>query len=129
VDAALAKNAADPGGLLHGAKAMLRAKAGDREGAEREIASAIRIGKNFGHFHHTAYSIACAYSTLGDLDKAEQWIENAAADGFPNYALFEADPDLERLRTTPRFREFLVRLRHEWENIPGETQSETGPRR
>jgi TolB-like protein/DNA-binding winged helix-turn-helix (wHTH) protein len=122
LEAALAEDASDPGGNLYGARAMVRAKSGDRHGAQADVATAIRVGKGFGHFHHTAYSIAAVYSVLGDLDKAQEWIENAANDGFPCYALFQADPNLQRLRATPRFQAFVAKLRQEYEHIPGETE-------
>jgi TolB-like protein/Tfp pilus assembly protein PilF len=122
LEGALKESPKDPGGVLHSARAMLLARSGDRKGAEADIAQAIEIGKGFGHFHHTAYAIGAVYSVLGDLDKAQEWIENAAGDGFPNYTLFEADPNLERLRTTLRFRAFLTNLRRDWEHIPGETE-------
>lgn len=48
-------NVTDQGGVLHACRAMIRAKNGDRAGAEADIAEAIRVGRNFGHFHHTAY--------------------------------------------------------------------------
>ena len=120
VDEALNHNPADQGGVLHAARAMLRAKRGDRHGAEADIAEAVRVGKNFIHFHHTAYAIGAIYATLGEFDKAQEWIENAANDGFPNYAYFETDVHLDRLRSTPRFRAFLSKLRLEWEHIEGE---------
>jgi len=122
IDAALAENRTDQGGVVHAARAMLRAKRGDRKGAEADITEAIRVGKGFGHFHHTAYSIGAIYSILGDFDKAEEWIENAANDGFPNYSMFETDPHLVRLRATPRFQTFLAKLKQEWEHIPGELE-------
>ena len=103
VNAALKDNPVDQGGVLHAARAMLRAKRGDRRGAEADVAEAIRVGKNFVHFHHTAYTIGAIYATLGEFDKAQEWIENAANDGFPNYAFFETDVHLERLRATPAF--------------------------
>jgi len=120
IESALAANVTDQGGIVHSVRALLRATRGDRKGAEADIATAIRIGQGFGHFHHTAYSIGQVYSLLGDLDRAQEWIENAANDGFPCYALFETDPFLARLRGSPRFRSFLTRLRKEWEHIPGE---------
>jgi DNA-binding winged helix-turn-helix (wHTH) protein len=123
LEAALAEDTSDPGGNLYGARAMVRAKSGDRHGAESDVARAIRVGKGFGHFHHTAYSLAAVYSVLGDLDKAQEWIENASNDGFPCYTLFEADPNLQRLRATPRFQAFVAKLRREYEHIPGETES------
>jgi TolB-like protein/DNA-binding winged helix-turn-helix (wHTH) protein/Tfp pilus assembly protein PilF len=122
LDEALAETASDPGGNLYGARAMVRAKSGDRRGAETDITTAIQVGRGYGHFHHTAYSIAAVYSVLGDLDKAQEWIENAANDGFPCYTLFEADPNLQRLRATPRFQTFVAKLRLEYEHIPGETE-------
>jgi len=122
VESALKDNPADQGGLLHAARSMLRSKRGDRKGAEADIAEAIRVGKNFIHFHHTAYSIGAVYATLGEFDKAQEWIENAANDGFPNYAFFETDVHLASLRATPRFRAFLSKLRAEWEHIPGEPE-------
>jgi tetratricopeptide (TPR) repeat protein len=118
----LAENPADQGGVLHAARAMVRAKRGDRAGVEADIAEAIRVGKNFIHFHHTAYAIGAIYATLGDFDKAQEWIENAANDGFPNYSYFETDVQLNRLREVPRFRAFLTKLRADWEHIPGEPE-------
>jgi tetratricopeptide (TPR) repeat protein len=112
----------DTGGVLHSTRAVMKARSGDRKGAEADIDQAIKIGMGFGHFHHTAYSIVSAYSILGDFDKAQEWIEHAASDGFPNYALFAADPSLERLRTTSRFQSFLLKLRQDWEQIPGEIE-------
>ena len=122
VDQALAENVSDPGGTIYAARAMIRAKSGDRKGAEADIATAIRVGTGFGHFHHTAYSIAAVYSILGKLDQAEEWIENASNDGFPCYTLFEKDPNLERVRTLPRFVAFVAKLRQQYEHIPGETE-------
>jgi eukaryotic-like serine/threonine-protein kinase len=120
VDVALKNNPVDQGGLLHGVRAMLRAKRGDRQGAEADIAEAVRVGKGFLHFHHTAYSIGAVYATLGEFDKAQEWIEQAANTGFPNFVYFERDVHLARLRAIPHFRAFLQKLRFEWERIPGE---------
>jgi hypothetical protein len=99
---------------------MLRAKRGDRPGAEADVADAIRVGRNFLHFHHTAYAIGAVYTVLVDFDKAQEWVESAANDGFPNYPYFETDPHLAPLRAIPRFQAFLAKLRTEWEHIPGE---------
>ena len=121
LDGALKDNPVDQGGVLHSARAMLRARRGDRTGAEADIAEAVRVGRNFLHFHHTAYAIGAVYATLGEFDKAQDWIERAANDGFPNYAYFETDVHLSRLRATPRFAEFLSKLRMEWEHIEGES--------
>jgi tetratricopeptide (TPR) repeat protein len=117
IDAMLAKNRADQGGVMHATRALLRAKTGDRRGAEADIAAAIDAGRGFGHFHHTALTIGEVYAQLGDLERAQQWVENAANDGFPNYKFFEVDPHLAPLRATERFRRYLAQLRAEWEHI------------
>ena len=120
IEAMLAKNRADQGGVIHATRALLRAKTGDRRGAEADIAAAIDVGRGFGHFHHTALTIGEVYAQLGDLERAQQWVENAANDGFPNYSFFEVDPHLAPLRATERFRRYLAQLRAEWEHIGAE---------
>jgi non-specific serine/threonine protein kinase len=110
----------DQGGVLHACRAMIRAKRGDRRAAEADIATAVRVGSGYGHFHHTAYSIGAIYTMLGENDKAQEYIEQAARDGFPNFTFFETDPHLARLREVGKFQDFLKRLRREWERIPGE---------
>jgi len=62
--------------------------------------------------------IACAYSVLGDVAHAQEWMERTVADGFPCFTLFEVEPSLEHWRATPKGREFLVNLRREWEATP-----------
>lgn len=115
--AAALSGSLDQGGVIHATRALLRAKTGDRRGAEADIAAAIEAGKGFLHFHHTALTIGEVYATLGDLDRAMEWVERASNDGFPCYAFFEVDPHLAPLRATERFRSFLKQLRGEWESI------------
>ena len=95
---------------------MLALARPETEGYGMNLRQAIeeRTGRNI--------AIGAIYATLGEFDKAQEWIENAASDGFPNYAFFETDVHLDRLRATPRFRAFLSKLRQEWEHIPGESE-------
>ncbi|CAN5684893.1 hypothetical protein BH20ACI3_BH20ACI3_08050 [soil metagenome] len=72
------------------------------------------MGKGFGHFHHTAYHIACAYALMNKPAQAIKWLEVAAGDGFPCYPLFEKDPNLNNLRQDARFVTLLVRMREQW---------------
>jgi TolB-like protein len=120
IASALAGNSVDQGGVIHATRALLRAKSGDRRGAEADVATAIAVGRGFGHFHHTALTIGEVYAQLGDLDRAQEWVERAADDGFPCYAFFEVDPHLAPLRATDRFRQYLARLRAEWEHVGAE---------
>ncbi len=106
------------GGLKHGVSALLAARQGNRRAAESEIRAALAGPHGFGHFHHITFMIACAYSVLGDMAHAQEWMEKTAADGFPCFTLFEVEPSLERWRATPKGHEFLVNLRREWEATP-----------
>ena len=105
-------------GLKHAVSALLAARQGNRRAAESEIRAALAEPQGFGHFHHVLFMIACAYSVLGDVAHAQEWMEKTAADGFPCFTLFEVEPSLERWRATPKGHEFLVALRREWEATP-----------
>ncbi|HEU4766240.1 MAG TPA: protein kinase, partial [Pyrinomonadaceae bacterium] len=106
---------ADNRGLFTSLQAILAASAGQHREAEEKIQSAIERGKGFGHFHHTAYHIACAYAIMNKHEEAIKWLELAANDGFPCYVLFENDRNLNNLRQDPRFQALLTRLKQEWE--------------
>jgi TolB-like protein/DNA-binding winged helix-turn-helix (wHTH) protein/Flp pilus assembly protein TadD len=105
----------DNGGLFTGLQAVLAASAGQQRRAQDEIKLAIERGKGFGHFHHTAYFIACAYAFMKKPEQAIKWLEAAAEDGFPCYPLFERDPILDNLRQDTRFLSFLAKQRQQWE--------------
>ena len=114
VDAYLATHPNDEGGSLTSVKALLLAKAGEKREAEKSIARAVELGSEFGHFHHTAYNIAAACAALREPGEAVNWLEAAADDGFPCYPCFERDPNLDMLRTQPRFIELMSTLRRQW---------------
>jgi tetratricopeptide (TPR) repeat protein len=105
----------DNRGLFTSLQAVLAASAGQERMAEEKIKSAVQRGKGFGHFHHTAYHIACAYAHMNKAAEAMKWLEVAAEDGFPCYPLFEKDPNLNNLRQDDRFVTFLAKIRQQWE--------------
>ena len=105
----------DSGGLFTSVQAVLAASAGQERRAEDKIKSAVERGKGFGHFHHTAYHIACAYALMNKPEQAIKWLEVAAEDGFPCYPLFERDTNLDNLRHDARFVTFLAKLKQQWE--------------
>jgi eukaryotic-like serine/threonine-protein kinase len=96
-------------------RAVLRARAGEHEKAEADIAEAIRLGQGRNHFHHTEYSIASAYAAMGRKKLALEWLEKTVADGFPCYPYFEKDPHLDGLRGEREFQAFMQRLKARWE--------------
>jgi serine/threonine protein kinase/Flp pilus assembly protein TadD len=106
----------DSGGLYTSLEAVLAASAGQEELAEQKINSAIEKGRGFGHFHHTAYQIACAYALMDKHEQGIKWLKASADDGFPCYPLFEQDANLDRLRHDPRFAEFLAAQKQQWES-------------
>ncbi len=85
------------------------------EKAGRPAHGADEIGRNFGHFHHAAYNIASAYALLNKPEKAVEWLQLAADDGFPCYPLFDSDPNLKNLRQDARFVAFMAKLKQQWE--------------
>jgi serine/threonine-protein kinase len=106
----------DSGGLLTSIEAVLAASVGQQHKSEEKIKLAIRRGKGFGHFHHTAYHLACAYALMNKPDDAIKWLEAAAEDGFPCYPLFERDRNLDSLRHNAHFVRFMTSLRQQWED-------------
>jgi DNA-binding winged helix-turn-helix (wHTH) protein/Flp pilus assembly protein TadD len=111
VDEYLSRHPRDEGGSFTSLSALLFAKEGNSPQTEEMVAHAIRIGKDFGHFHHSAYNIASAWAALNKPDDAVDWLEDAADDGFPCYPYFEADPNLRSLRGHPRFTALMSTLR------------------
>ena len=78
---------ADPGGVRDAMEALLYADAGQVPLPEKSIEAAIQKGKDFGHFHHSAYAIGAAYALMHRPKKAVRWLRAAAEDGFPCYPL------------------------------------------
>jgi TolB-like protein/Flp pilus assembly protein TadD len=55
-----------------------------------------------------SYNVACLYALEGEHDKAFASLEQAARAGFGNREWLERDPDLEGLRSDPRFQTMLA---------------------
>jgi eukaryotic-like serine/threonine-protein kinase len=103
-----------PGDVLFYPLAAVRAAlGGDAAGVRKQVELTQKHHKDFGHYHHAQYDVACALALIGERDAALEWLGQAAANGFPCYAFFEIDPWLEALRPDPRFTELMARLRAE----------------
>ena len=105
----------DNRGLFTSLQALLLASDGQDRAAEEKIKLAIDRGKGFGHFHHTAYDIACAYAVMNKPEESLKWLESAANDGFPCYALFLKDHKLDNLRQHARFKLLMDKLKQQTE--------------
>ena len=107
----------DKGGTFAGMKALIAAQRGDNEEAEKFIQAAIEKAKGYGHFHHTAYTIACAYSLMNRPAEATEWLRQAAETGYPCYPAFLIERSLDNIRTDPRFEDLMERIRPQWEHF------------
>ena len=102
-------------GLFMSLQAIMAAADGQPGLAEEKIKLALEQSKGFGHFHHTAYHIACAYAIMNKREEAMKWLEVTADDGFPCYVLFERDHNLDNLRRDDRFKAFMEARKVQWE--------------
>jgi serine/threonine protein kinase/Flp pilus assembly protein TadD len=107
---------ADRGGMATSLKALLSALAGNAEQAEQQIQDALEKGKGYGHFHHAAHNIADAYAVMNRPRDAVRYLQIAADDGLPNYPLFEKDANLDRIRQSPEFIQFMAELKPQYEH-------------
>lgn len=119
--AVLEKYLATPTGTNHPAmtsvQAILYAAVGDRAKAEERIQLTLKGEARMTHFHHANYQVGAAYALMKQTDKALHHLKLAADDGFRCYPYFENDPNLENLRTDPRFVQFLAEQKREWEKL------------
>jgi adenylate cyclase len=56
------------------------------------------------------YNVACLYSLEGKVEEAIRCLEAALEWGFGNKEWFEKDPDLDPIRTDPRFKALMDRV-------------------
>jgi tetratricopeptide (TPR) repeat protein len=105
----------DSAGVFAALQGLLLAAAGEQRGAEEKIRSA--AGKKaFGHFHHTAYYIACAYARMNKPQPAIRWLQETAETGLPCYPLFEQDANLDGIRGDRDFISFMAGAKKQWEH-------------
>jgi TolB-like protein/DNA-binding winged helix-turn-helix (wHTH) protein/Tfp pilus assembly protein PilF len=113
----LREQPASPVGVLS-LQAVMLARSGDHAGAERRIrrvAGAARNERGYSSYHHHQYNVGAAYALMGRSRPAVEWLERAAAEGFPCYPFYEKDPDLRPLKDAPEFQAFMARLKQQWE--------------
>jgi len=57
------------------------------------------------------FYIALIYAGLGESDKAMDWLEKAYADRSNGLVFLKVDPQLDSLRSNPRFKDLLYKMR------------------
>jgi tetratricopeptide (TPR) repeat protein len=111
----------DNGGLYTSVQAVLAALAGNKAEAEAKVKIAVEKGKGFGHFHHSAFHIACAYAVMNRPDKAVDWLRKVVDGGFPSYPLFADEPLLNNLRNDQQFTDLMSELKRSWDGYRSST--------
>jgi TolB-like protein/Tfp pilus assembly protein PilF len=112
-DAALANLSALPQDKprVQMALAQVKAKAGDRDGALKLLASLERTYRDGRMF---MYDFAIAYAEMGDGANAAKWMERSmeAREGPAMY--IRVDPDLAKVQNNPDFRGLKKRMDLDW---------------
>ena len=102
---------------LNAVKAFLLARQGDAAGARKLAKASEEQGLGIAHFHHAAYHLACAYVAMGDEGNALRFLRLTSEEGMPCYPLFQKDPRLDPIRSSPVFKLFLEAQRVRWEGF------------
>jgi Flp pilus assembly protein TadD len=83
-----------------------------RNGRYDEAIEAFRSAYQADYRRDTsAYNIACGYALKGDSDRAFEWLEKAAEEGFDVSSHLDHDEDLESLQSHSRTRELRKKFR------------------
>jgi TolB-like protein/tetratricopeptide (TPR) repeat protein len=96
--------------------AVVYARLGRREDAERAVAAASPVAENVGglsHLHHAQFYVGSALSVLGRYDEAVRWLTKAVDEGFASYPRFSTDQTLAPLKGHAGFAALLARLRQD----------------
>jgi tetratricopeptide (TPR) repeat protein len=108
LEAALRKYPNDKGGNLAGIEAMRLAESQPVKAAA--FIETVARRKSVNPAHHAAYFAACASARMRRAKEAVDWLREAAETGFPCYALFARDPNLDPIRADPGFQAFMTDL-------------------
>jgi serine/threonine protein kinase/Tfp pilus assembly protein PilF len=99
-------------------QALLLALRGNLNEAEaRSLQLLANIPLTSDSRHHVTYNAACIYALAGKSDEAVKWLIETANTGFPSYPLFERDPYLNQIRTSPQFVQFMSEQKAQWEKL------------
>ena len=92
---------------VHSLAGLIAAYRGDVAGARRGIELTSANPRAYGHYHHAQYDISCIHAVLGEADRALEWLDAAAHNGYPCRPYFECDPMLASLRATAGFQQLM----------------------
>ena len=104
--------------LIQSLQAMLHACRHERDAALASVRAALDAPQSFTHTHHTFDQIACAYSMLGETEKALAWLQRSVDTGNPCWPFFKIHPHLANLRGERRFNELMTNLERKYTALP-----------
>jgi adenylate cyclase len=104
-DRVLGNNPDDIRALYFSAGALI--SLGQRQKGIERLEQAIALRP---HDFALLYNAACGFARAGDPDRALDLLDRAVDTGRGFRAWIEADPDLDSLRDSPRFKQILARL-------------------
>jgi serine/threonine protein kinase len=90
------------------------------EGDEKRIKELLTVDfvKTARRDCQNSYFVSGLFALSGMKDEAFDWLENAVDRGFINYPFMsEYDPFIENIRSEPRFKRLMERVKHEWEHF------------
>jgi TolB-like protein/DNA-binding SARP family transcriptional activator/Flp pilus assembly protein TadD len=100
--------ASDSGAVFVAALGRALALAGDRPGAEALLRRLEARGASGGYV--PAYEIAKLHEALGRRDRALEWLDRAYRERSHSMAFLKIDPQLDGLRSDPRFVDLVERV-------------------
>jgi TolB-like protein/DNA-binding winged helix-turn-helix (wHTH) protein/Tfp pilus assembly protein PilF len=93
--------------MIHGALGRAFAVAGKNQEARNELAELVRLSRR--HYVSPFY-VALVHAGLGEKDEAINWLDKAFQDRSNGLVFLKMDPELDSLRTLPRFQALLRRM-------------------
>jgi serine/threonine-protein kinase len=87
--------------------AHVYARSGKREEAMKVVGQMHELAKQR---YVPAYGFGLAYAGLGDKDQAFQWLEQSLQDRAWEITYLRVDPNMDSLRSDPRFNDLLKRI-------------------
>lgn len=95
--------------------AIILSSKGEKNEALQKMALAQESTNDYIHAHHIYYYLGVASALLGEKKESLNWLEKAANKGFPNYPLYNSDPNLKSLKDSEGFTVLLSKLKEDWE--------------
>jgi len=98
---------------------------GEKPEALAALSEGVKGAKSYLWVDPEAQWLATAtYALLDEKEQALKWLEHMIERGWINYPLLShQDPLLENIRGEERFKELMVKVKHDWEDFSAEREA------